>query len=324
MLRVGLIGAGIISTPHLKALHKNPRTAIAAVADIDLEKARQAAGMYGASVYGDYEEMLQKEMPDAVIINLPHDLHEVCTVSCAKKGIHVLAEKPMSVSTRSCRAMIQACRDSGTVLQIGHIQRYFPENKKARELIVSGALGTLLMIQDVRTSHYFTPDRPGWFLDKKRSGGGILMNLGAHSLDKIKFLTGSGFAKVWGCSGIPQSDCSVEGNAQLFLRMESGVTACVTLCGYQDIPVNETTLYFTDGVLKLSTGNHLEIWKDGAYEEVIRTDGQLPFEEQLEDFVKAILDGIPPVTDGSYSENIIEVIENIYQKTGDLNEEQTV
>lgn len=320
MLRFGMIGTGIISTSHLKALDKNPRTQIMAVADIDRNKARQAVLGYGASVYGDYKEMLQKEELDAVIINLPHYLHEESTISCAEKGIHILVEKPMAVSSFACDAMIRACKKSGVILQVGHIQRYFPENKKAKEIIDSGALGKLLMINDVRTSLYFAENRPGWFLDKERSGGGILMNLGAHSLDKIKFLTGSRFIQVSGACGFGNKEYSVEGNVQMFLRTESEVTACVTLCGYHDIPVHETTLYFSGGVLRLSTGKSLEIWEDGKFKELVRSDSVTPFEEQIEDFVQSILGGPSPVTDGSYAKDIIALIEDIYQKAGEINE----
>lgn len=317
MLRFGIIGAGIISARHLKAIEKNPQTLTVAVADLDLEKARSVADAYGASAYTDYKEMLDKEVLDAVIINLPHYLHEESTRCCTQKGIHVLVEKPMSVSSSSCQAMTQVCRDHGTILQIGHIQRYFPENKKAKELIDSHALGKLLMIQDVRTSLYFTENRPKWFLDKALSGGGILMNLGAHSIDKIKYLTGSTFAEVTGYCGFEHPDYSIEGNAQLFLKTKSGVTACITLCGYHPLPINETTLYFSGGVLKLNTGKNLEIWKDGTFQELAATDEQQPFEEQLEDFVRAISDGILPAADGPYSQDIISVIESIYQKTGE-------
>lgn len=320
MLRFGIIGAGIISTRHLIALDKNPNTRTVAVADLDLEKARSAGEAYGAFAYTDYKEMIDKEAPDAVIINLPHHLHEESTHYCAQRGIHVLVEKPMSISAASCQAMIQVCQEFGTILQIGHVQRYFPENKKAKELIDSKALGDLLMIQDVRTSFYFADNRPKWFLDKKQSGGGILMNLGAHSIDKIKFLTGSPFVEVTGHCGFEHPDYSIEGNAQLFLRTTGGVTACVTLCGYHDLPVNETTLYFSGGVLKLNTGKNLEIWKDGAFQELAVTDEQLPFEEQLDDFLGAISGGLLPAADGPYSRDIISVIESIYQKTGEYHE----
>ena len=313
MLRFGIIGAGIISGRHLKSLSKNPWTQIVSVADINMEKAQQAADEYRISAYKDYREMLDREELDAVIINLPHFLHEESTIECAGRGIHVLVEKPMAVSVEACESMISACKEHGTVLQVGHVQRYFPENKRAREIIESGELGKLLMIQDVRTSLYFTENRPAWFLNKELSGGGVLMNLGAHSIDKIKFLTGSSFVEITGYCGFVRSEYDVEGNGQMFLRTENGVTACVTLCGYHNIPFNQTTLYFSDGVLKLSTGKNLEIWQDGAFKELVRSDDLLPFEEQLEEFVCAVLDGVSPVTDGDYSREIIAVIEKIYQ-----------
>ncbi len=318
MLRFGIIGTGIISTRHIKALEKNEGAQLVAVVDIDKEKAQMAADLCESkvSVYTDYKEMLGKEVLDAVIINLPHYLHEETTVACAEKRIHVLVEKPMSVSVESCKRMIQVCEKNQVVLQIGHVQSYFPENKKAKELILSGKLGKLLMIQDIRTSFYFPPTRPHWFLEKQRSGGGILMNLGAHSLDKIKFLTESSFEEVSGKCGFEQPGCEVEGNAQLFLRTKNGVTASITLCGYHDIPVNETTIYLTGGVLKLKTGTGLEIWKDGSFQKVVDSDTQMPFDVQLDDFVESILNGSVPFTNGTYSMEIISAIEEVYRKTG--------
>lgn len=317
MLRFGMIGAGSISARHLKVLDRNPRAQLSAIADLDRDRACSAAQPFGAAVYTDYRRMLEKETLDAVIINLPHYLHEESTLGCARKGIHVLLEKPISTSVSSCRRMTEICREHRVVLQVGHIQRYFPENRKAREIIISRALGDLLMIQDTRTSFYFSPDRPRWFLDKKLAGGGILMNLGAHSIDKLKFLTDSHFTEITGSCGFGKPDASVEGNAQVFLKTDRGVTASVTLWGYHHIPLNETTLYFTGGVLKLHTGKNLEIWKEGAFQELAGTDPLLPFEDQLEAFVQAILEGKAPETDGRYAEDIMSVLETIYQKTGE-------
>ena len=142
------------------------------------------------------------------------------------------------------------------------------------------------------------------------------MNLGAHSLDKIKFLTESNFAELKGTCGFEQPGCNIEGNAQIFLKTESGVSASITLCGYHDIPVNETTLYLTEGVLKLKTGTGLEIWKDGAFQKIADSDVQKPFDEQLDDFLASILNGTVPVTNGTYSMEIISAIEAVYERYG--------
>ena len=316
MLKCGVIGAGIISKRHLDALIKHPNTAVAAIADLDREKAVRAARNCGAAAYTDYKEMLEQERLDMVIINLPHALHEESSLLCAKKGIHVLLEKPMSISAASCQRITQAFEDAGLVLQIGHVQRYFPENQKAKELLLSGRYGKLVMIEDVRTSLYFTPARPAWFLKKELSGGGIMMNLGAHSLDKIMYLTDSHIKQIYGYCGCESPGRGVEGRAQALLETESGVSASITLCGYNDVPFDETTLYCTGGVIKLNTGNGLKVWDGSRYQDVEYQKEIQPFDQQLSDFVKAVEGGQRPVTDGQYSGEIIELIEQIYEQSG--------
>lgn len=312
MLKCGVIGAGIISKRHLDALKKHPDTEVAAIADLDREKAVRAAEAYNAAAYTDYKEMLERERLDMAIINLPHALHEESSLLCAGKGIHVLLEKPMSVSAKSCQRITKAFEKAGLVLQVGHVQRYFPENQKAKELIASGRYGKLVMIEDVRTSLYFTPGRPAWFLKKELSGGGILMNLGAHSLDKIRYLTDSRIVEIHGYCGWEMPGCSVEGRAQVLLKTESGIPASITLCGYNDTPVNETTLYCTNGVIKLSTGSGLKVWNGSAFTDVEFSRDIQPFDEQLRDFVEAVEGRRQPVTDGRYSGEIIELIEQVY------------
>lgn len=314
MLKCGVIGAGIISKKHLDALEKHPKTEVAAIADLDSKKVEQAAEACGAAAYTDYKEMLEQERLDMVIINLPHALHEESSLLCVKKGIHVLLEKPMSISGTSCKRITQAFEEAGLVLQIGHVQRYFPENQKAKELILSGRYGKLVMIEDVRTSLYFTSARPAWFLKKELSGGGIMMNLGAHSLDKIMYLTDSRIKDIHGYCGCEMPGCKVEGRTQALLKTESGVSASITLCGYNDMPVNETTLYCTKGVIKLSTGTGLSVWNGSELEEVEFSSNLQPFDQQLFDFVEAVEGRRRPVTDGSYSGEIIEMIEQIYRQ----------
>ena len=97
MVRVGIIGAGIIAQSHLVAIQQHPDSCLCAIADIAPGRAQEAAEPYGAAAYADYVQMLDTEKPDVVIINLPHFLHESCALECAKRGIHTLLEKPMAI-----------------------------------------------------------------------------------------------------------------------------------------------------------------------------------------------------------------------------------
>ena len=98
MRNVCMIGAGAIAAEHLAALDACGEARLLAVADLDAQRAGAAAAKRGARVYTDYCEMLRREAPDAVIVNLPHALHEACVLACAGAGADILLEKPMSTT----------------------------------------------------------------------------------------------------------------------------------------------------------------------------------------------------------------------------------
>ena len=179
-------------------------------------------------------------------------------------------------------------------------------------MIKIGVVGAGI-IADSHLKEYFTLERPKWFLDKKMSGGGIFINLGAHSIDKLMWITGVGIKRIIGKTG-DFSKYDVDGNAQAFIELENGVTATINICGYKTPHVNETIFYFTEGTIKLCTGRGLWISKGSAYEEVILPSVRyMPFEHQLKNFVDSIInDSTPPIT-GEYGRKVINAIEMVYK-----------
>lgn len=314
MLSVGMIGAGSIAPYHLAALDAHPDTKLCAVADLNATRSKEAAEPYGAAAYTDYLEMLDREKPDAVIINLPHGLHEECAIACAQRGIHMLLEKPMSVSGQSCRRINEACRKTGTLLQIGHVQRYDPSNQGAKALIESGELGRIVMINDQRTTNYFSDDRPRWFLKKDLAGGGIWINYGAHAIDKLCYLTDSRVASITGSCTYPD-EFDVDGSAQAMIRMENGISATVSICGYAVVPMHETMIYMTKGSIRLRPFSSLWVCREGDKEYQRVDTGTYPkaFFAQWNDFVAGIQQGRILHCDGEYGTHIMEQIEQLWE-----------
>ena len=312
MINFAVIGAGIISGRHLKAIDKHPETRLTAVADLDMEKAKKAAAPYGAQAFTDYIEMLDSCPIDAVIINLPHALHESCTAACAERGKHVFLEKPMSVSYLSCLRIIDVCRKNNVLLQIGHVQGYDIYNNAAREIIASGRLGRPVMVSDVRTTDYFLPNRPRWFLSKKTAGGGIWLNYGAHALDKLCFLFSCGIESITGsCTYPPEYD--VDGSAQALVRMENGVTASISICGYTPKSIHETRIYLTEGEMLLKPFESLEICCKGSKDhERVTPAAADAFLGQLEDFVSGLEKGRILRCSGEYGAHILKYVEQLW------------
>ena len=312
MIKVGVIGAGSIIYHHLKALDQCKESKLVAVADIAVERAEKVAEKRGAKAYADYMEMLDKEELDAVIINLPHSLHEPAAVACAKRGIHTLLEKPMSVSEASCQRIIDAFKESGALLQVGHVQRYRNENLAARKIIESGELGELVFISTIRTGEYFTENRPGWFWHRETAGGGISLNLGAHGMDKACYLAGSSIKSCTGQCTYHNEKTDVDSSAQTLLTMENGVTVHMAVCGYPSPGGERIDIYLTKGMIRIESWEGVQVYKDGKFEDVDLSEYPDAFILQWNDFVQGIQEGRVIGPTGEYSLQIVKNIQSLW------------
>lgn len=312
-LEIVLIGAGAMSESHIGALTGMEDTRVTAVADIVLNKAEELASKYFIKAYADYNEMLDMEKPDIVIITLPHFLHKQATVDCAERGCNILLEKPMAMNEQECSDIINMCENHGVKLMIGHIRHFYNYYNKIKEIIQSKLLGELIMITNTRYGNYFSPSRSDWFLHKKTAGGGIVMNLGAHSFDIIQYLSGSKVKTVSAKVGEFAEGIEVEGNAQIFAVLENGVTASITLSGYESVPRHETELIFTKGMIKTTdaNGGKLFVSKNGIYEEIEVNKGD-PLRYQMECFVKSINKNLPSPVTGEYGRSVVRAIKAVY------------
>jgi len=305
MIRIGMIGAGEIASAHTDAIAENPDCRLEVVCDIDISKAEKIAKAHNITVVSDYKDI--KDV-DAVIINLPHYLH--CEVSCyfLEKGISVLVEKPMANTVEECKKMIEAAKNSKGKLAVGHVQRYYSAVHRVKEIIESEQLGKLCMICEVRNTDYLS-GRPEWFLKKELSGGGILMNYGAHSLDRIFYTTGKKVKNVNSVISNPVSDDNVELNAQLLFELEDGVSATVTFCGCHVPGEYEIAYYFTNGVAKLKNGSELLVYENGEW---INYGGESRLMElQLKEFVKYLQGEESEIVTPEYGEEVVKVLQRL-------------
>lgn len=321
--RVAVIGAGIISARHVEAALGTEGLEPCAVADIMPERAQQLADRFGIAAYGDYRDMIEREKPDIAVIALPHFLHREAAEFCASRGCHIMLEKPMALNTEECDAIAAAARRGGVRLMVGHTQHYHAENIRARDIVRSGELGRLVMINDVRHLFYFKDERPAWFFERAKAGGGIMANLGTHSIDKIQWLTGSRVRRIKAAVGRPGLKGDIEGSGVLFLDLDGGVPATVSQSGYPGVSRNETELIFTGGMLKLATGKGLWISRGGEYEPVEVRETARPFVLQFRDLLAAIREGREPECSAAYGRSVIAALEAVY-RSAETGREQEV
>ncbi len=315
MLRIAIVGTGIIARLHLDAISKLDNCTLAALCDLNESKLGELCEKYGVPGFTDYKKMPGAVDFDAVILNLPHGLHKEATVFFLDNGKHVLVEKPMANTVEECDAMLEAAERNGKKLAIGHIQRFFRPNRVVKEIVDSGELGRLCMYSEQRSINYFLDNRPAWFTSKKMAGGGIVMNYGAHAFDKLFYITGKRPTEVYANTANLINDKDVEGHAQIFAKFEDGLSAVVTFSGYSNV-VYESYYYFTGGAIRVNGIDSAFIRREGEKEWTAigakRDNGE--FTVQLNEFVKLINGESSEIADGSFSRDIVKAIEKAYNQ----------
>lgn len=202
MLRIGIVGFGFMGRMHFRQWKAVKGAQVVAICDANpniKEDTKRAVGnIKGAEgdidftsieVYHDLEQMLDKAKLDAISLTLPTYLHATCSEQALSRGVNVLCEKPMALTTADCDRMIRAAQKSGKVLQIGHCVRFWPEYAKAKEIVDSGKYGKVVaaMFQRLGSPPGWSIDN--WFVDEGRSGG-VALDLHIHDTDYVQYLFG--------------------------------------------------------------------------------------------------------------------------------------
>lgn len=314
MVKIGIVGAGIIASEHAAAISKRNDCKLTMVADLDIERAKKTAEPQGAEYFTDYKDFLngEAEKPDAVILNLPHFLHCEAAVYFMSHGVNVLVEKPMAMSVEECDRMITVAKEYNVKLAVGHVQQYTKAHSVIKSIVENGDFGRLTRITELRNIDYFT-NRPAWFLDKKLSGGGIVMNYCAHTLDKIFYITSADIEEIHANLSNYANDFTVEEGAQIIARLSNGASVSVTYCGGKVPNEYETKFYFTNGAAMVKNGTVLYFHQNGEWEKV-ELEQESAFDRQLSAFID-LLDGKESiVTKAETGRKIIAAIEQIYSE----------
>lgn len=194
ILRVGLIGCGIISEAHIRSYQKHAdRARITVCFDIDREKARQRAELVGgdARAVSSLEEVLTDPDVDAVEICTPHHLHAEAVVAAARAGKHIFCQKPLAKTLEECDAMIAAAKEAGVVLYYGETNRTMTAAVEAKRAVDAGRIGRLIGVQ--ATYAHWQGGRylsTAWRYDPAITGGGQLLDGGIHYIDVMLHIGG--------------------------------------------------------------------------------------------------------------------------------------
>jgi predicted dehydrogenase len=187
VLRVAVIGAGILGRRHARVFHEMEGATLVAVASRGRDRAEAVAGEFGASAWTDVETMLLDVECDAVAIATPDHLHFDPVMTALRAGKHILLEKPLATSLPEAVTMVREAADRGLVLQVNYSQRRVPEFAWIREQIVGGAIGRPVMVQSSKQDTIFVPTRMiSW-----AAGTSPVFFMSSHDLDLTAWFLGA-------------------------------------------------------------------------------------------------------------------------------------
>lgn len=207
----------------------------------------------GYPVETDLQKALQKYKPDAVIVANPTALHLDVAIPAAEAGCAILLEKPVSHSLERLDVLQQAAQKSGSKILVGFQFRYHPTLNKARELILSGALGKVLTVR----AHWgeYLPNWHPWedyrqsYAARADLGGGVIVTL-THPLDYLRYILGE-VESLWSFNGhLSPLEVDVEDGAEIGLKFSNGAIGSVHVNYFQRPPVHRLEIVGTNGTLR--------------------------------------------------------------------------
>ncbi len=299
-VKVGFVGAGGIANAHMNALQVVEDVQIAAVCDIDRDRAHSAAARFVAKAYDDHREMLDSEKLDALYVCMPPFAHEDQELIAASKGVHLFVEKPVAVTLDKAREIREAIREHKIISAVGYHWRYQSNTDRAREILQGRQIGMVL--------GYWMGGFPGvaWWRRMEQSGGQMVEQT-THIFDLARYLCGDVtevFAAYANRSSkdIPEFNIHDVGTATL--KFASGAIGCMSNTCLLSVPytvglhvVARDVAVEIHGDLRVVEPGHTEIFTGGvnamqeenrAFIDAVRTGNTGGIRSTYDDAVKTL------------------------------------
>jgi len=313
-LRVAVAGLGYWGPNIARNIAALPDAELAWCCDpSEAERARVAPMFPGVRFTADFDELLADEAVDAVALATPVPTHERLAIRVLEAGKHCFVEKPIAQTVAGAEAVAAAAQATGRTLMVGHLLEYHPGVIKLKELIDGGELGRVLYLYGNRLN-----------LGKLRADENALWSLGAHDVSVLLRLACEEPYEVE-ARGESYMREGVEDVVFCFLRFPSGLAAHLHLSWLDPHKERRFTVVgehrmatFDD----MATEGKITVYDKGFDDEYLPHSGDIwsprvstvePLRTECEHFVRAVLDGTPPLSDGAAGLRVVRVLEALQQ-----------
>ena len=328
-IHIGLIGGGNITETHARAAPAIAGVEIAAIYGTNADKVDRLCREHGGTRYQDFEEFLAHRPMDLVAIGSPSGLHATQGIAAAQRGLHVLTEKPIDISTERADALIEAADRNRVKLGVIFQDRLKPDICKLKQWVSSGVIGKPILA-DARVKWYRPPDyydNSRWHGTLSLDGGGALINQGVHTVDLLLWLLGD-VTRVQARTSTALHAIEAEDTAVAILQFASGALGVVqgTTAAYPGYPrrlevtgSEGTIILEHDRIVAADLRNPLADTNADATRDRNQSSSSPVVSDfrghqaVFEDFIQAIQHDRMPVCDGREGRRSLAVIEAIYR-----------
>ena len=209
--RVAMIGAGtIVQYGHIPNFQSIPNVSVEAICDVQEERVQAVAEAQNIPhTFTDYEAMLTEVKPDITVIATPNIFHHPMTMAALNAGSHVLCEKPLALTYADAKEMMDLAASKELVVNVGSHYRWSDAIRAAKAQADAGFYGEIYAARTVWHRRSGIPGFGSWFTRKSLAGGGCLLDIGIHALDRALFIMG--YPKPVTVSGVTFSKMGTQG-----------------------------------------------------------------------------------------------------------------
>jgi len=317
-VKVGLVGAGFIADIHAAAFETVPDAEVTAVASSEPGQAREFCEKRGiAHAFEDYRELLAMKDIDMVNICVPNYLHAKVTIDAARADKHVVCEKPLCRTLDEADEMIEVCREAGVLLMYAEELCFAPKYVRAKALVDEGALGKVFLVK--QSEEHFGPHMP-WFWDVEKSGGGVLLDMGCHSIEYARWVFGKPPVK------------SVVSNLGVYVHTDKTKGVAENSWAKQGGVDDQCEIYGSGGFTRadLLRGNSLLTYSEPGYGYAVEKAGSTTgytftmyeeiwnygFPQEMTHFVRCVQGLETPMETGVDGREVLKIIHAAYESAG--------
>jgi UDP-N-acetylglucosamine 3-dehydrogenase len=310
-VRVGVVGVGSMGQNHARVYSEIAD--LVGVVDASASVGNAVASRTGSQYFSTAKELVDAGV-EAASVAVPTNLHVKVALELIDAGVHVLVEKPLAPTVAEARTIVDRARSAGIVLAAGHIERHNPVVAFVRQALAAGEFGDLITASARRVSNF--PDRV--------RDVGVIMDLGIHDVDVLRFVVGAEVDSVY-ASGGRKVHGTFEDHATILMNFDSGVTgfaevswltpmkvrkfALTCLKNFVEVDYMDQTVIISSSTLKkydpsdlYSLGFHYDTRQ-------VSVQREEPLKRELKDFLAAIQEKREPLVSGDDAIRTLRVVE---------------